>query len=113
MIVPHIEPLFVDEGRKYNMDFRHLLPDEAVPRETTMEYFMVEYYDAPGGIMRRLFHEVRGKHYMQFGRHVAAMLLGMVHREHWKVCVVPFVEETAMTQAFRSGFQPFDFTTTL
>ncbi|EQC26089.1 hypothetical protein SDRG_16041 [Saprolegnia diclina VS20] len=103
----HVAHICFEEGKQYNVDFEMLSPDAPLPTSPS-EYFLVSFPDGAGGYTR-LYHAVRGKHYMQFGRHVAATLLDMPRRENWKYCVVPKDEETAMTDAFRKAFAPFDF----
>ncbi|OQR89391.1 hypothetical protein THRCLA_09768 [Thraustotheca clavata] len=106
----HVHHIFHEEGKRYNVDFEELAPE--TPQPNHQEYFMVEFPDDNGGFVR-LYHQVRGKHYMQFGRHVAVNLLDMPQREDWKYCVVPKDEETKMTESFKKAFAPFDFTLNL
>ncbi|OQR87284.1 hypothetical protein ACHHYP_20402 [Achlya hypogyna] len=105
--VDHIEHICREEGKQYHVDFK-VLPPEA-PAPTDAEYFLISFSDGHGG-RTRLYHRVRGKHYMQFGRRVAATLLGMPEREDWKSCVVPKDDETKMAADLKAAFAPFDFT---
>ncbi|CAK4069504.1 unnamed protein product [Aphanomyces euteiches] len=107
-ILPSVAGVFYDEGTKHNVDFRELDPDEDV---ADAEYLLVEFPDEENkDNQRRLLHTVKGKHYMQFGRDVAATLLNAPRRGNWKYCVVPKEEEEGMTQAFKKEFAPYDFT---
>jgi Protein similar to CwfJ C-terminus 2 len=45
---------------------------------------------------------------LQFGRDVAARLLMMPDRAHWKACVLNKAEETELTSAFGNAFAPFN-----
>lgn len=47
-------------------------------------------------------------HPLQFGRAVAAALLGCPERDDWKACVVTEPEEAAAAEAFRAAFAPYD-----
>ncbi|KAF0689070.1 Aste57867_19451 [Aphanomyces stellatus] len=112
-LLSSVANVFHDEGKKYNVDFRTLAPDEEVVES---EYLLVEFPSNDGeddAHTTRLLHAVKGKHYMQFGRDVAATLLNAPRRGNWKYCVVPKEEEEKMTQAFKTDFAPFDFTLAL
>jgi Protein similar to CwfJ C-terminus 2 len=45
---------------------------------------------------------------LQFGRDVAARLLMMPDRAHWKACVLNKAEETELTSTFGTAFAPFN-----
>jgi Protein similar to CwfJ C-terminus 2 len=45
---------------------------------------------------------------LQFGRDVAARLLMMPDRAHWKACVLNKAEETELTSNFNDAFAPFN-----
>ena len=47
---------------------------------------------------------------MQFGTTVAAHVLGRPERANWKNCLQSEEQETALAEAFRTAFEPFDFT---
>ncbi|TMW61954.1 hypothetical protein Poli38472_009447 [Pythium oligandrum] len=102
--------VFLDEGEKYNVKFQELKADDDLYALTEGKpYFYVEIPDGQGKTVR-LLNFVEAKQYMQFGRHAAACVLGVPRRANWKYCVVPKHEEEAMTKAFKSKWQPFDFT---
>ena len=47
---------------------------------------------------------------MQFGTTVAAHVLGRPERANWKNCLQTEEQETALAEAFRTAFEPYDFT---
>ncbi|NXN91198.1 C19L1 protein, partial [Rhinopomastus cyanomelas] len=59
----------------------------------------------------KLFHRIRGRFPLQFGREVLASqaLLALPQRADWRQCTAERAEETAQASAFRRDFQPFDF----
>ncbi|XP_068024595.1 CWF19-like protein 1 isoform X2 [Melanerpes formicivorus] len=59
----------------------------------------------------KLFHRIRGRFPLHFGREVLASeaLLGVPQRADWRQCAAERSEEEAQARAFRRDFQPFDF----
>ncbi|XP_061857810.1 CWF19-like protein 1 isoform X1 [Colius striatus] len=59
----------------------------------------------------KLFHRIRGRFPLQFGREVLASeaLLALPERADWRRCAAERAEEEAQARAFRRDFQPFDF----
>ncbi|KAK4821225.1 hypothetical protein QYF61_015793 [Mycteria americana] len=59
----------------------------------------------------KLFHRIRGRFPLQFGREVLASeaLLALPQRADWRRCAAERAEEAAQARAFRRDFQPFDF----
>ncbi|CAN0441788.1 unnamed protein product, partial [Scytosiphon promiscuus] len=47
---------------------------------------------------------------LQFGRDVAARLLSMPERAHWRDCALPKPKEILQADIFKEAFKPFDFT---
>lgn len=102
--------IFEAEGEKYNVKFEELGPEDELPARTGGKlFFYAEVPDGQGGTAR-LLSVVDGKHYVQFGRHAAACVVGQPRRSNWKFCVVPKAEEDELTQAFKQTWRPFDFT---
>ncbi|KAJ7426904.1 hypothetical protein WISP_11284 [Willisornis vidua] len=71
-----------------------------------MPYFYVELDTG-----EKLFHRIRGRFPLQFGRAVLASeaVLALPQRADWRQCAAPQPEEAAQARAFRRDFQPFDF----
>lgn len=102
--------VFEVEGEKYHVKLEELSPDADLKDETGGKpFFYAEVPDGEGGTAR-LLQVVEDKHYVQFGRHAAACVLGMPRRSNWKFCVVPKDEEEALTQSFKRAWRPYDFT---
>ncbi|XP_068874985.1 CWF19-like protein 1 [Aphelocoma coerulescens] len=59
----------------------------------------------------KLFHRIRGRFPLQFGREVLASeaLLAQPQRADWRQCAAQRPEEAAQARAFRREFEPFDF----
>ncbi|XP_075573772.1 CWF19-like protein 1 [Pelecanus crispus] len=59
----------------------------------------------------KLFHRIRGRFPLHFGREVLASetLLALPQRADWRRCAAERAEEAAQARAFRRDFQPFDF----
>ncbi|XP_075615173.1 CWF19-like protein 1 isoform X1 [Balearica regulorum gibbericeps] len=59
----------------------------------------------------KLFHRIRGRFPLHFGREVLASeaLLALPQRADWRRCEAERAEEAAQARAFRRDFQPFDF----
>ncbi|NXW10686.1 C19L1 protein, partial [Fregetta grallaria] len=59
----------------------------------------------------KLFHRIRGRFPLHFGRWVLASeaLLALPQRADWRQCAAERAEEAAQARAFRRDFQPFDF----
>ncbi|XP_066180405.1 CWF19-like protein 1 isoform X4 [Sylvia atricapilla] len=59
----------------------------------------------------KLFHRIRGRFPLQFGREVLASeaLLAQPERADWRQCAAQRPEEAAQARAFRREFEPFDF----
>uniref|UniRef100_A0A663DTU1 CWF19-like protein 1 n=1 Tax=Aquila chrysaetos chrysaetos TaxID=223781 RepID=A0A663DTU1_AQUCH len=59
----------------------------------------------------KLFHRIRGRFPLHFGREVLASeaLLALPQRADWRRCAAERAEEAAQAHAFRRDFQPFDF----
>ncbi|KAM6265431.1 CWF19-like protein 1 isoform 2-T2 [Porphyrio hochstetteri] len=59
----------------------------------------------------KLFHRIRGRFPLHFGREVLASeaLLALPQRADWRQCAAERAEEAAQALAFRRDFQPFDF----
>ncbi|XP_051655644.1 CWF19-like protein 1 [Manacus candei] len=71
-----------------------------------MPYFYVELDTG-----EKLFHRIRGRFPLQFGRAVlaSAAVLAQPERADWRQCAAPRPEEEGQARAFRRDFQPFDF----
>ncbi|XP_074965641.1 CWF19-like protein 1 isoform X2 [Phalacrocorax aristotelis] len=71
-----------------------------------MPYFYVELDSG-----EKLFHRIRGRFPLHFGREVLASeaLLALPQRADWRQCAAERAEEAAQARAFRRDFQPFDF----
>ncbi|CAM9607667.1 unnamed protein product [Scytosiphon promiscuus] len=114
--------LMRSEGIRHGMTF-DVVSDEADLRATLKEgqYF---YAELPGDVVGskvRLLHRVaeggntdsRGNRRnvpLQFGRDVAARLLSMPERAHWRDCALPKPKEILQADIFKEAFKPFDFT---
>ncbi|NXG51521.1 C19L1 protein, partial [Psilopogon haemacephalus] len=59
----------------------------------------------------KLFHRIRGRFPLHFGRSVLASeaLLAVPQRADWRQCAAERAEEEAQAHAFRREFKPFDF----
>ncbi|NXL67458.1 C19L1 protein, partial [Chordeiles acutipennis] len=59
----------------------------------------------------KLFHRIRGRFPLHFGRWVLASeaLLALPQRVDWRRCAAERPQEAAQARAFRRDFQPFDF----
>ncbi|NXD78378.1 C19L1 protein, partial [Halcyon senegalensis] len=59
----------------------------------------------------KLFHRIRGRFPLHFGRSVLASeaLLALPERADWRRCAAERAEEAEQARAFRRDFQPFDF----
>ncbi|NXJ25154.1 C19L1 protein, partial [Dicrurus megarhynchus] len=59
----------------------------------------------------KLFHRIRGRFPLQFGREVLASeaLLAQPQRADWRQCAAQRPEEAVQARAFRHEFEPFDF----
>lgn len=113
----HCSEVFETEGARYNITFEKLAAEQNLTEAVENRPFF--YAEMPAMDQEaddsvrprcRLLHIVIGKHYMQFGRHVVATLLGCPRRTNWKYCVVDKEEETILTQQFKNRWKPFDFT---
>ncbi|CAM9931391.1 unnamed protein product [Ectocarpus sp. 6 AP-2014] len=114
--------LMRSEGTRHGMTFQEV-PDDADLRATLKDgsYF---YAELPGDVVGsrvRLIHRVaeggnidaRGnrRHVpLQFGRDVAAKLLSMPERAHWRDCSLPKAKEILQADIFKEAFKAFDFT---
>jgi hypothetical protein len=106
----HARRVFEVEGDKYHVKLAELGVDDDLKAETDGKpFFYAEVPDGEGS-SARLLQVVEDKHYVQFGRHAAACVLGLPRRANWKFCVVPKDEEEALTQSFKRAWKPFDFT---
>eukprot|EP00743_Colponemidia_sp_Colp-15_P006571 GILK01007080.1.p1 GENE.GILK01007080.1~~GILK01007080.1.p1 ORF type:complete len:636 (-),score=121.89 GILK01007080.1:14-1921(-) len=85
-------------------DIRTVLP----PSEP---YFYLELpglNTAKGKLTEKLLHRISGtRHPLQFGRDVAAHILGMPDRADWKACRISSDEEQKIASAFKKQFKPF------
>lgn len=116
--------IFETEGEKYHVTFKNIGHDgdaqasastgplELLCQETNGQSFLYAELPTSDGGTSQLLHRVEGKHYVQFGRHATACLLGMPRRANWKFCVLPKAEEEELTLKFKRQWKAFDFTLT-
>jgi Protein similar to CwfJ C-terminus 2 len=102
------------EGARFNMTFTPVPADAdlrtALP--TDANYLYAEVPGETEGSIVRLLHvstgdrDERGRPAipMQFGRDIAARLLLMPERAHWKACALSKADETVAADRFKAAF---------
>jgi hypothetical protein len=104
--------LIKSEARRLGMTLDTIKNDQDLQQalgKGTEQYFYAEVPGASPGDIVRLVHFIprEGKRSipLQFGRDVAAKLLMMPERVHWKACTLPKEEETRLAESFKGKLQ--------
>ena len=111
------------EGAEAGLSFERLPPDAtfadvAAQHPTQYLYFEIhvpdpEKPDAEPQVLRLLHTwpaDVDAKPALQFGQRALAAMMQLPTREHWRAAKAAVDEEAALTNAFRTAFEPYDFT---
>lgn len=110
-IVNITRSILEEEGSKREIEFEEFGSLETVRDAARgQHYFYAELPDETGTKIVRLLHIITGRHYLQFGRHVAATILNLPRRADWKYCISPFAQEKQLALDFKKEFKPYDFT---
>ena len=85
-IAGKIRSTFETEGAKHGIEFIEMKEDQQLSTIADgQQYLYVEYYDVESKRLVRLFHRIRGRHFLQFGREVAAIIIGDPKLAIWQV----------------------------
>ncbi|KAJ2721804.1 hypothetical protein GGI07_003738 [Coemansia sp. Benny D115] len=87
-------------------------PLSRCPERTTGGYFSVSNLAPTSDDDKQLFVQIKKKasFNLQFGRKLAARLLGIPKREDWRACVIPEESEASERDRFIAVFSAHDFT---
>ncbi|NXG17895.1 C19L1 protein, partial [Grallaria varia] len=103
-----IKESFITQAQEQQIDLLEIPEHSDITQvaQPGSPYFYVELDTG-----EKLFHRIRGRFPLQFGREVLASeaLLALPQRSDWRQCASPRAEEAAQARAFRLDFQPFDF----
>ncbi|CAM9534173.1 unnamed protein product [Chrysoparadoxa australica] len=106
------------EARRANAQFEEV--DDGADLAVLLsegQYFYAEMPGVDPGSTCRMLYKIpegaRGRDSralpLQFGRDVAASLLGMPERAHWKACAISKEQETDAAETFKEAFKGLDF----
>ncbi|XP_058666639.1 CWF19-like protein 1 isoform X1 [Ammospiza nelsoni] len=103
-----IKEAFITQAQEQQIELLEIPEhsDLAQVAQPGVPYFYVELDTG-----EKLFHRIRGRFPLQFGREVLASeaLLAQPQRADWRQCAAQRPEEAAQARAFRQAFEPFDF----